>query len=293
MRGCWTGLASRRRQAGLGAGGPAASPPGSDGSSPMPVRRWSRSGFAEAGPRRKKRSYRCDPRCPTGACQRPAGAPPGPRSAGGPAEVFACREGVLVSRTKAINELKSLIVVAPEQLRAHYGAFAGGSARPHRAPAVARADSDRSNTACTVFSCTRSPHGSGSCWLSWRSSTPSCSSSSRQHPAGPALPESTGRRPRRRSTTARQLVTPRAVRNEAAFASLAGVAPLEASSGQRTRHRLNRGGDRALNRALHTVAITRMRCHPESMAYERERTTKARHTRTSDAASSAPSPPSL
>ena len=41
-------------------------------------------------------------------------------------------------------------------------------------------------------------------------------------------------------------------RNEAAFARLAGVAPLEASSGQNTRHRLNRRGDRQLNRALHT-----------------------------------------
>ncbi|MGE5693948.1 MAG: transposase [Candidatus Sericytochromatia bacterium] len=54
------------------------------------------------------------------------------------------------------------------------------------------------------------------------------------------------------------------VRSEAAFASLAGAAPLEASSGQRTRHRLNRGGDRNLNRALHTVAVTRLRCHEES-----------------------------
>ena len=34
---------------------------------------------------------------------------------------------------------------------------------------------------------------------------------------------------------------------------------------------LNRGGDRDLNRALHTVAITRMRCHPESVAYELKR----------------------
>ncbi|WP_222105597.1 transposase [Rhodococcus sp. WB9] len=69
---------------------------------------------------------------------------------------------------------------------------------------------------------------------------------------------------------------PGGVRNEAAFASLAGVAPLEASSGQRTRHRLNRGGDRALNRALHTVAITRMRCHPETRAYEIERTAEGK-----------------
>ena len=49
---------------------------------------------------------------------------------------------------------------------------------------------------------------------------------------------------------------------------MAGVAPLETSGGQHSRHRLNRGGDRALNRALHTVAITRMRCHPETRAYE-------------------------
>ena len=62
------------------------------------------------------------------------------------------------------------------------------------------------------------------------------------------------------------------VRSEAAFASLAGVAPLEASSGQRTRHRLNRGGDRDLNRAPHTVAITRLRCHLESRDYEAKRT---------------------
>ena len=57
----------------------------------------------------------------------------------------------------------------------------------------------------------------------------------------------------------------------AAFAALAGVAPLEASSGQRTRHRLSRAGDRDLNRALHTVAITRLRCHDESRAYETKR----------------------
>lgn len=61
------------------------------------------------------------------------------------------------------------------------------------------------------------------------------------------------------------------VRSEAPFAALASAAPLEASSGQRKRHRLNRGGDRDLNRALHTVAITRMRCHPESVAYELKR----------------------
>ena len=47
------------------------------------------------------------------------------------------------------------------------------------------------------------------------------------------------------------------VRSDAAFARLAGVAPLPASSGQTTRHRLSRGGDRQLNRALHTVVLHR------------------------------------
>lgn len=56
-------------------------------------------------------------------------------------------------------------------------------------------------------------------------------------------------------------------RNDAAFASLAGVNPLPASSGNTTRHRLNRGGDRRLNKALHFIAITRMSRHPGTKAY--------------------------
>jgi transposase len=47
-------------------------------------------------------------------------------------------------------------------------------------------------------------------------------------------------------------------RSDAAFASLAGVSPIEASSGRVTRHRLNRFGDRRLNRALHTIVNWRM-----------------------------------
>ncbi|MDQ3475451.1 MAG: IS110 family transposase, partial [Actinomycetota bacterium] len=96
------------------------------------------------------------------------------------------------------------------------------------------------------------------------------------HPAGPALLAEHGVGP----VVAAQLLVSWShrgrVRSEAAFASLAGVAPLEASSGQRCRHRLNRGGDRDLNRALHTVAITRLRCHPESIAYEAKRSTQGK-----------------
>lgn len=61
---------------------------------------------------------------------------------------------------------------------------------------------------------------------------------------------------------------PGRVRDDAAFAALAGTAPLPATSGLRTdRHRLNRGGDRALNRAVHTIALTRMRCCDRTRDY--------------------------
>jgi transposase len=57
------------------------------------------------------------------------------------------------------------------------------------------------------------------------------------------------------------------------FARQAGTAPIPASSGRRERHRLHRGGDRQLNRALHTIAITRARLDPQTKAYlDRQRT---------------------
>jgi transposase len=65
-------------------------------------------------------------------------------------------------------------------------------------------------------------------------------------------------------------------RSEAAFASLAGVNPVPASSGRITRHRLNRGGDRTLNAALHTIAKTRQRCHQPTKDYVIRRTLEGR-----------------
>ena len=57
------------------------------------------------------------------------------------------------------------------------------------------------------------------------------------------------------------------LRSEAAFAALCGVSPVPASSGKTTRHRLNRGGDRAANSALHIIAIGRLRSDPRTKAY--------------------------
>jgi transposase len=60
---------------------------------------------------------------------------------------------------------------------------------------------------------------------------------------------------------------PARLRSEASFAALAGTSPVEASSGRQQRHRLNRGGDRRLNEALHVIALNRIRHHPETAAY--------------------------
>jgi len=61
------------------------------------------------------------------------------------------------------------------------------------------------------------------------------------------------------------------IRTEAAFAMLSGTAPVPVASGRTDRHRLNRLGDRQLNRALHIVAVNRMRCHPPTQAYVQRR----------------------
>jgi transposase len=60
--------------------------------------------------------------------------------------------------------------------------------------------------------------------------------------------------------------------SEAKLARAAGVAPIPVSSGKTNRHRLDRGGNRQLNATLHRIAVTRLRCHPETKAYiERKR----------------------
>jgi transposase len=60
---------------------------------------------------------------------------------------------------------------------------------------------------------------------------------------------------------------------------LAGVAPVEASSGQVVRHRLNRGGDRQLNRALHTIVMIRQRYHQATKTYTKRRTAEGKSGR--------------
>jgi transposase len=66
---------------------------------------------------------------------------------------------------------------------------------------------------------------------------------------------------------------------DAHFARLAGTAPVPASSGRVIRHRLDRGGDRQINRALHMIALTRIRLDPASRAYVQRRKAEGKSTR--------------
>ena len=54
---------------------------------------------------------------------------------------------------------------------------------------------------------------------------------------------------------------------DAKLARAAGIAPIPVSSGKTNRHRLDRGGNRQINAAIHRIAITRARCHPETRDY--------------------------
>ncbi len=72
---------------------------------------------------------------------------------------------------------------------------------------------------------------------------------------------------------------PGRIRTEAAFAQLAGVSPIPASSGQTVRHRLNRSGDRQLNRAMHTIVLSRLQHDPDTRVYADRRRAEGRTDR--------------
>jgi transposase len=72
---------------------------------------------------------------------------------------------------------------------------------------------------------------------------------------------------------------PQRLRSEASFASLCGVSPVEASSGKVVRHRLNRGGNRDANRALHLICVVRMRVDERTRRYITRRTAEGKSKR--------------
>jgi transposase len=173
------------------------------------------------------------------------------------------REGAVLARTAAINQLRALIVAAPEPLRANLRglSFAELVSRCAQLRPGARLASTRASAFALRSTARRIASLSAEARDLTREITQLVASTV------PALLDEPGIGP---ISAARILIAwshRGRFRSEAAFAMLAGASPIPASSGQTIRHRLNRGGDRQLNRALHTIALSRRATHRPTRDY--------------------------
>jgi transposase len=190
--------------------------------------------------------------------------------------LLATRQGAVIARTCAINQLKALIVGAPEELRAELrGRSTSGQVEYCAALRDRPARSlEHRMTARTLRSTAQ------------RIRVLAAEATKLQGEIGrlvaavaPWLLELPGIGPISASQVLVSWSHAGRLRSEAAFAALAGVSPIPASSGQVTRHRLNRGGDRRLNRALHTVALVRLRDDPTTRVYAARRRAEGKSPR--------------
>jgi transposase len=185
------------------------------------------------------------------------------------------REGAVLARTAAINQLRALIVAAPEPLRTSLRSlsFAELVARCARLRPGAR-DAITRPSALALRSTARRIQA-----LSTEARQLTHEITRLVEAIAPTLLQEPGVGP---ISAARILIAwshRGRFHSEAAFAMLAGASPIPASSGQTVRHRLNRGGDRQLNRALHTIALSRRATHHPTRDYIDRRIRDGKTTR--------------
>jgi transposase len=198
-----------------------------------------------------------------------------PKTRTGPVEAIralrVARRGAVKARTAALNQLHGLIASAPEQLRADLAVLPAAAL----VPACAALSVDEATVSDPVQATRAALHAIA---IRVQALTAEITQADKRlrpvvartaprllalHGVGPEV--------------AGQLLAtagdnPDRLRSEAALAHLCGVAPIPASSGRTDRHRLNRGGDRAANNALHTITLCRMRYDPRTKAYVDRRT---------------------
>jgi transposase len=198
-----------------------------------------------------------------------------PKRRGGPVQALAAlrvaRRSAVDQRADTTRQIKSLIVTAPDAVRAQLRPLSEAELIRHcatRRPDPTRAGDPDTATLLALRSLARRHQ--------------QLSTEIRQldkmidplvQRINPTLYALFGLGP---DTAGQLLVTagnnPERLRSEAAFAMLCGAAPLPASSGRTNRHRLNRGGDRQANAALYRIVLTRMRHDPRTRAYVERRT---------------------
>jgi transposase len=201
-----------------------------------------------------------------------------PKTADGQVEMIRslrlARRSAVKARTQAANQLNALLVTAPDGLRAQLRGLplaelvaTAARLRPDRAPATP--------TDAAKFAL-RSVAGR---WLQLTEEITELDTQLERlvATAAPALVAVKGVGTQ---TAAALLVAagdnPERLGSEGAFAHLCGVAPIPASSGKITRHRLSRGGNREANSALYLIAVGRMAWHAPTRAYVKRRTTQGK-----------------
>ena len=199
------------------------------------------------------------------------------------------RRGAVAARARAQTQMTSLIVTAPDPLRAQLRGLSErqlvarcAARRPDRAAA---ADPGTATVLALRALARRHQHLSAEITELDALIAPLVTA------LNPTLLTLAGVGP---DVAGQLLVTagdnPHRLRSDAAFAMLCGAAPLPASSGRTQRHRLNRGGDRHANAALYRIVLCRLRWDPHARAYAHRRTTEGMSRKRSSAASNATSP---
>jgi transposase len=190
--------------------------------------------------------------------------------------LLVAREGAVTAASQATNELRALIVTAPEELRERLQGLppaaliaACRGLRPDRC-----SDPARQGVSLALRSLAERLRA-----LRAEARLLERELRSRSKRLAPQLLAQHGVGPISAATILIAWSHPGRIRSEAAFARLAGAAPIPASSGKTQRHRLDRGGDRKLNRALHTIVLCRRRNDPATQAYIDRRTSQGKTTR--------------
>jgi transposase len=178
--------------------------------------------------------------------------------------LLSTREAAVHARSQALNQLRALVATAPEELRERLRGQTTPQllTRARRLRRSAKAPLDQQSVILAIGLTARRVEA-----LIGEAATLERAISAIVAEAAPQLVAERGVGP---ISAAQLLISwshPGRIRSEAAFAQLAGAAPIPASSGQRTRHRLNRGGDRQLNRALHTIILSRLQHDPRTRGY--------------------------
>jgi transposase len=186
------------------------------------------------------------------------------------------RVSAIKARTQAANQIRDLVLTAPDTVRNELRGLTTAQRVEHAARFRAASGPDpRAATRRALRLLSRR----------WQSLSGEIDELTRDLDAlvAQAAPSLLARRGVGTNVAAKLLVAvgdnAHRLRNDAAFAALCGASPIEASSGKTQRHRLNRGGDRQANNALWTVAMVRLSCDPDTRAYAERRTKDGRSRR--------------